>query len=139
MRPQCAAMLIGLAFRVLREPFRKAFVNLPQFSATKSLPADINGVRFSLMRALQAVRAATLQQFGGDGPFEHYMVGYSALPPVMGKALIAHGWVTVARPHWIEAIVQYRLSDAGLALEYELEAWWAALTLGQRLRAALLE
>jgi len=132
-------MLIGLLFRGLREPFKKAFVALPPLPAAQSLPADINGFRFTLMRTLQGMRSATLQQFGSSEPFEYYTIGYSALHPFMAKALITHGWVTAARPHWVEAVVQYRLSPAGLALENELEAWWQALTPGQRLRAVLLE
>jgi hypothetical protein len=132
-------MLVGLVFRVLREPFKKAFLDLPPLPAPEPLPADINGARYTLMRALQGMRAATLQQFGVSEPFEYYAIGYSALHPVMAKALITHGWVTAARPHWAEAVVQYRLSPAGLALKIELEAWWEDMTLGQRLRAALLE
>lgn len=132
-------MLAGLLFRVLREPFRKAFLGLPPLPAATALPAEINGVRFSLMRALQGMRSATMQQFGGNGPFEYYAIGYSTLQPAIAIALISHGWVVTAHPHWIEAVVQYRLSAAGLAVKNQLEAWWAELTLEQRLRAVLLE
>ena len=132
-------MLAGLLFRALREPFRKAFLRLPPLPAETSLPAEINGLRFSLMRALQGMRSATLQQFGKDGVYEYYAIGYSALQPAIAITLITHGWVIAAQPHWVEAIVQYRLSAAGLAVENQLEAWWAALTLEQRLRAVLLE
>lgn len=132
-------MLAGLLFKVLREPFRKAFLGLPPLPATTSLPAEINGLRFSLMRALQGVRAATLQQFGKGGLYETYAIGYSALQPAIAIALITHGWVTAGQPHWIEAVVHYRLSATGLAVENQLEAWWADLTLEQRLRAVLLE
>lgn len=60
-------MLAGLLFRVLREPFRHAFVHLPPLPATTTLPDEITGLRFSLMRAMQGMRSATLHQFGGNG------------------------------------------------------------------------
>jgi len=132
-------MLVGLIFRGLRELRGRAFLALPPLPVTPSLPPEVKEFRFTLMRALQGMRSATLQQFGASEPFEYYAVGYSALHPAMAKALITHGWVTTGRPHWVEAVVQYRLSPAGLALAHELESWWRGLTPGQRLRAALLE
>ncbi len=132
-------MLAALLFRALREPVRKSFVALPPLSAATPLPTDITGLRFSLMRALQGIRSTALQQFGGSGLFDCYMVGHSVLQPAIAVSLITHGWVVVGRPHWVEAIVQYRLSDTGLALKNQLEAWWAELTLEQRLHAVLLE
>jgi hypothetical protein len=134
-----AIMLIGLVFRFLREPYSKALVTLPSFSSTKALPAEIDGVRFSLMRALQGVLSTSLHQFGLDEPFQYYSIGGRVLQPVLAKVLISHGWVTSARPHWAEAVIQYSLSADGYALKNELENWWHALTLGQRLRAVLVE
>ena len=134
-----AIMVIGLVFRLLREPYAKALLTLPSFSSTKTLPAEIDGVRFSLMRALQGVLSMSLHQFGRDEPFQYYSIGGRVLQPVLAKVLISHGWVTSARPHWAEAVVQYRLSADGYALKTELECWWHALTLGQRLRAVLVE
>jgi hypothetical protein len=132
-------MLIGLAFRLLREPYAKALVELPPLSSTKALPAEIDGVRFSLMRALQGVLSVSLHQFGLNEPFQYYAIGDRVLQPVLAKVLISHGWVTSARPHWAKAVVQYRLSADGFALKNELESWWTTLTLGQRLRAVLVE
>lgn len=132
-------MLVGLAFRLLREPYKKALLDLPPFSSTKALPAEIDGVRFSLMRALQGVLSTSLHQFGLNEPFTYYAIGGRVLQPVLAKVLISHGWVTAGRPHWAEAVVQYRLSTDGFVLKNELESWWAALTLGQRLRALLVE
>jgi hypothetical protein len=134
-----AIMLVGLVFRLLREPYAKALLTLPSFSSTKALPAEIDGVRFSLMRALQGVLSTSLHQFGRNEPFQYYSIGGKVLQPVLAKVLISHGWVTSARPHWAEAVVQYRLSADGFALKNELENWWHALTLGQRLRAVLVE
>lgn len=132
-------MLIGLAFRLLREPYTKALVNLPPFSSTKISPAELEGVRFSLMRALQGVLSTSLHQFGLNEPYQYYAIGGRVLQPVIAKVLISHGWVTSGRPHWAAAVVQYRLSADGFALKNELESWWTALTLGQRLRAILVE
>ena len=132
-------MLIGLAFRFLREPYRDAVLDLPPLSCSKVLPAEIDGVRFSLMRALQGVLAASLHQFGVSEPFQYYSIGHTVLQPVIAKSLISHGWVTAGRPHWTEAVVQYRLSADGLQLKEELESWWQAMTLSQRLRALLIE
>lgn len=131
-------MLAGLLFRALREPFRQAFVHLPPLPATSALPDEITGLRFSLMRAMQGMRSATLHQFGGNGLFEYYLIGYSVLQPAIAIALIKHDWVT-AGPHWIESVAQYHLSATGLAVKQQLEDWWAALTVAQRLRAVLLE
>lgn len=132
-------MLIGLAFRLLREPYAKALVNLPPFSSSKIAPAEIEGVRFSLMRALQGILSASLHQFGLNEPYQYYAIDGRVLQPVLAKVLISHGWVTSGRPHWAEAVIQYRLSADGFALKNELESWWTALTLGQRLRAILVE
>lgn len=132
-------MLIGLVFRLLREPYAKAFANFPALCSKQALPAEIDGVRFSIMRALQGVLAASLHQFGVKEPFQYYAIGHTVLQPVIAKVLISHGWVTAGRPHWSAAVVQYRLSADGLELKRELESWWAGLTLGQRLRALLVE
>lgn len=131
-------MLAGLFFRVLREPFRQAFVHLPPLPSTDALPASINGLRFSLMRALQGMRSATLHQFGGNGLFEYYAIGYSVMQPAIAIILIKNSWVT-ANPRWIESVTQYHLSAAGLAVKNQLEDWWGGLTMAQRMRAVLLE
>lgn len=132
-------MLATFFFGALREFLKKVFGALPPLPAGISLPTEIGTVRYSLMRALQGVQAAAMQQFGASEPFEYFTTGYSALHPVMAKALIKHGWVSVVRPHWVAVVVQYRLSPAGIDLKNELEAWWGDLSAGQRLRAALLE
>ncbi|MFZ2855293.1 MAG: hypothetical protein WAZ34_14450 [Rhodocyclaceae bacterium] len=132
-------MLIGLAFRLLREPYAKALADFPPLCSKQALPAEIDGVRFSLMRALQGVLAASLHQFGVKEPFQYYAIGHTVLQPVIARVLINHGWVTAGRPHWSAAVIQYRLSADGLELKRELESWWSALTLGQRLRALLVE
>lgn len=132
-------MLIGLAFRLLREPYAKALVELPPLCSTKALPAEIDGLRFSLMRAMQGVLVASLHQFGLNEQLQSYAIGGSVVQPVLAKVLISHGWVTSGRPHWAEAVIQYRLSADGFVLKNELESWWMALTPGQRLRAFFIE
>lgn len=130
-----ALLLLGAVRNILAKSFRA----LPPLPAAASLPADVSCLRFSLMRALQAMRSTALQQVGSSGIFECYVVGHSLLQPAIAGILIANGWVVAGQPHWVEAIVQYHLSATGQALRTQLEAWWANLTLAQRLRAALLE
>lgn len=132
-------MLIGVVFRVLREAFAKALGELPALSAAEPLPAEAAAIRFSLMRALQGVRTLSLHRFGASEAFHHYMVGACVLQPAVGKALIQFGWVAAGQSLWAKAVAQYWLSPKGLALKDDLESWWATLTPGQRLRAALVE
>lgn len=130
-------MLMGLIFRALREPSAKAFRDLPL--PRTPLPAEVAAIRFSLMRALQGVREFALYQFGREATFRRYMVGPWPVQPVIGEVLVRHGWVTAGAQPWAEAVVQFRLSSAGMALAEDLESWWANLTFGQRLRAVLAE
>lgn len=131
-------MLAALLFRSLRESLAKSFRDLPPLT-TVDLPSNLRSLRFSLMRALQHIRSTSLYRFGGKEFSECYIVGNSPLQPVIADILISHGWVIPGQQHWVEAIVQYHLSSAGLAVETQLETWWSGLTLKQRLRAALLE
>jgi hypothetical protein len=81
----------------------------------------------------------TLYQMGGTEFSELYILGQSVLQPALANILIENGWVVPGDKHWVEAVIAYRLSTAGLDIEQQLEAWWGKLTLDQRLRAALLE
>jgi hypothetical protein len=132
-------LIICLAFRALRAPSVKALVELPELAAAEALPADTAAIRFTLMRALQGVRTLYLYRFGKSEASEQFMVGNRMLHPAVGKVLIRHGWVAAGQAMWAEAVAQYQLSPKGLALKNDLESWWATLTLGQRLRAALTE
>lgn len=135
-------MLAAFLFSALRKSWTKSFRTLPPLAnatPVAPLPASVNCLRFSLMRALQHVRLTCLYQFGDKEFSECYTIGNSPLQPVIANILIRNGWVVPGQPHWVEAIIQYHLSTAGLAVESQLEAWWAGLTLEQRLRAALLE
>jgi hypothetical protein len=76
---------------------------------------------------------------GGTEFSELYILGQSVLQPALANILIENGWVVPGDKHWVEAVIAYRLSTAGLDIEQQLEAWWGKLTLDQRLRAALLE
>ena len=132
-------MLIGLLFSSLRQTSARAFVDLPRLLASSPLPAEVAAIRFSLMRALQGVRSLALYRFEVDETFRRYMVGAWPLQPAIGDVLIRHGWVTAGAVPWAEAVAQYRLSSSGMTLVDDLESWWAGLTLGQRVRAALAE
>lgn len=135
-------MLAAFLFSALRKARTKSFRTLPPLATVAPvapLPPSVHCLRFSLMRALQHVRATCLYQFGDKEFSECYTIGNSPLQPVIANILIRNGWVVPGQPHWVEAIIQYHLSTAGLAVESQLEAWWAGLTLEQRLRAALLE
>lgn len=133
-------MLIGLVFRVLREPSAKAFLDLPKLSATAvQLPKDVEAIRFSLMRALQGVRSLSLYRFEGGETFQKYMVGAWMLSPAIGDVLIRYGWVMAGQSLWAKAVAEYRLSPKGVDVANDLESWWASLTLGQRVRAVLVE
>ncbi len=132
-------MLIGFLFSRLREPSTKAFLELPRLLPRTPLPADVVPIRFSLMRALQGVRNFALYRFGNDDAYRRYMVGPWPLQPVIGEVLIRHGWVRADDEPWPEAIARYELSSAGITLADDLESWWASLTLGQRMRAAIVE
>lgn len=132
-------MLAAFFIKAMREVWWKSFRTLPPLEAAASLPANVSSLRYSLMRALQQIRSTSLHQFGHNGVFDYYVAGDSPVHPMIATILIKNDWVVVGRPHWVEAIVQYQLSSAGLTLKNQLEAWWADLTLQQRLRAALLE
>jgi hypothetical protein len=91
------------------------------------------------MRTLQGIRTLYLYRFGKNEAFEQFMVGPHMLHPAVGKVLIRYGWVAAGQAMWAEAVAQYRLSPRGVALKNDLEAWWATLTLSQRLRVVLTE
>jgi hypothetical protein len=131
-----AALLVG----AVRQVWRQSFNTLPPLASPVALPSAASHLRYSLLRSLQPMRRkVTLYQLGGTEFSEFYILGQSILQPVLANILIKNGWVIPGDKHWVEAIITYRLSTAGLAIEQQLEAWWNGLTLDQRLRAALLE
>ncbi len=132
-------MLIGLFIKTVRREWWKAFATLPPFDDGGSLPSSARSLRFSLLRSLQLLQKVSLYQVGGTKFSEYYLLGHSLVQPSIAKMLIKNGWVVPGNAHWVNNIVKYRLSSTGLALERQLEAWWAELTFGQRLRAVLLE
>jgi len=133
-------MLAGLLVGTVRQVWGRAFNALPPLASPVALPATASHLRYSLLRSLRALRRkVTLYQMGGPEFSEMYILGQSILQPAIADILIRNGWVIPADKHWVESIITYRLSTAGLSLELQLEEWWKALTLDQRLRAALLE
>lgn len=132
-------MLIGFLFSRLREPSTQAFFELPRLLPRVPLPAEAATIRVSLMRALQGVRHFALYRFGCEDAYQRFMVGPWPLTPALGEVLIRNGWVTVGDGSWAEAVAQFRLSASGITLAEDLESWWSGMTLGQRMRAALVE
>lgn len=132
-------MLAGLFISAVRQAWWKSFNDLPPLTTAATLPANARCLRFSLMRSLQQLQKTTLYQMGGTKFSECYVIGHSLVQPAIANLLIKNGWVTPGGRHWVKEVIKYQLSSTGLALERQLEAWWAELTLEQRLRAALLE
>ena len=133
-------MLAGLLLGAIRQVWRQSFNALPPLASPVALPAPASHLRYSLLRSLRPMRRkVTLYQMGGTEFSELYMLGQSILQPALANILIKNGWVVPGDKHWVEAVIAYHLSTAGLVIEQQLEVWWGQLTLDQRLRAALLE
>lgn len=131
-------MLAALVVSGVRRTWWRAFNTLPPLAGV--LPNNACRLRYSLLRSLRQLRRQmTLYQLGGTEYSECYVLGHSVLQPALANILIKNGWVVPGGAHWVKEIIKYRLSSTGLAVEQQLEAWWAQLTLDQRLRAALLE
>ncbi|HEX6736479.1 MAG TPA: hypothetical protein VF096_16860 [Azonexus sp.] len=132
-------VLAGYFLSAIRRVWWKSFSDLPPLGAPVALPSNASRLRFSLLRSLRQLERTSLYQMGGTKFSECYVIGGAMVLPAVANILIKNGWVVQGGTHWIEEIVKYQLSSAGWAMERQLEAWWAELTLGQRLRAALLE
>lgn len=133
-------MLAALFVGAVRKAWWRSFNTLPPLASTGTLPDNASHLRYSLLRSLQQLRRQmTLYQLGGNEYSECYVLGHCVVQPALANILIKNGWVVPGSPHWVKEIIKYQLSAAGLAVEQQLEAWWAQLTLDQRLRAALLE
>lgn len=135
-------MLAALLVSAVRKTWWQSFNSLPPLASSSSalLPSNASHLRYSLLRSLKLLRRQmTLFQLGGAEFSGCYILGHSVLQPALASILIKNGWVVPGGPHWIKEVIKYQLSSAGLAVEQQLEVWWAELTLDQRLRAALLE
>ncbi|KAB2926557.1 MAG: hypothetical protein F9K30_06435 [Dechloromonas sp.] len=133
-------MLAALFVGAVRKAWWHAFNRLPPLTSAICLPANASHLRYSLLRSLQMLRRQmTLYQLGGTEFSECYILGHCVMQPALAGILIKNGWVIPGDRHWVETVIKYQLSSAGLAVEQQLEEWWDTLTLNQRLRAALLE
>lgn len=134
-------MLAALLVSAVRKTWWQSFNSLPPLASSGALlPANASHLRYSLLRSLKQLRRQmTLFQLGGTEFSECYILGHSVLQPALAGILIKNGWVVPGGPHWVKEVIKYQLSSTGLAVEQQLELWWAELTLDQRLRAALLE
>lgn len=134
-------MIVGLFLGAVRQGWQSAFRQLPPLDDHVALPSPAGQLRYSLLHSLRPMRREVpLFQMGDDAEASRvFLLGHSVLQPALADILIRNAWVVPGDRHWVEAIVVYRLSAAGLAVEQQLEAWWQRLTLDQRLRAALLE
>ncbi|PKO88120.1 MAG: hypothetical protein CVU18_08340 [Betaproteobacteria bacterium HGW-Betaproteobacteria-12] len=132
-------MLAALIVGAVRQAWWQSFKALPPLATASTLPANASHLRFSLLRSLKQLRRMTLYQLGGTEFSECYILGHNVVQPALASILIKNGWVVPGAKHWVKEIIKFQLSSAGLAVEQQLEAWWATLTLDQRLRAALLE
>lgn len=134
-------MLAALLVSAVRKTWWQSFNSLPPLASSGAqLPSNASHLRYSLLRSLKLLRRQmTLFQLGGTEFSECYILGHSVLQPALAGILIKNGWVVPGGAHWVKEVIKYQLSFTGLAVEQQLEVWWAELTLDQRLRAALLE